>query len=427
MAAPAFGAAVGSVAQSWPTVYQQSAQPSFALSKGLQPAGKNFYYLGSNGMPDASKPIGNPGQPITDANGKLIWNPTGTGYTTTQSTPGVAPGTTPASKDNPFTTISNVKNPAISAAITSSLGDLTKLTNDNRQSLQDYQNQAKTTLANNAAATTAQTGALARLYDPNGVSADYNTLTNNFEQTSKAAGDLAMQRAAADAAARGMSMGSTGAGSYYAKQLALQNQNIAIPLAQQVAQQRIANLNTVLGMQQANIGKAQQLNTAQQQSMLLPMEANNQFVDATTKSLQGITGLDQANTFYGLNGPQTPMAQLPYNAPSVSVPSSPRYPSYRPSLPNYSPAPAVTAAVQAIQPSGGGRVNFSGPVDPNVAAAYKAITGIDPRLDPNFNAAIYQQALQQAGGAQPAPGNPYTLPNPDEAAAYPNWQDSLTE
>lgn len=324
--------------------------------------------------------------------------PTPQGYSGA-STGNISPG-------NPFTTISNVKNPTIAGLIDQSIKDFGNSRTNYGNQLSAYENATKESQARTGQALAQESGAINSVFNGD-VQNRLDAILNRRSQATKAIEDRLTQGALGQDARRGLLSGA--GGSSYRQQLLNDTlANLWNQTALDRAQQEQANLQWLTGTQSGLLGKRQLLEDANVQSGLNPLMARMQIDNNVLNHLAGINSLDKANTFYGLfgyNSPQTTgiMPQASYVPTYQSNPGMENLLMALLSRPSYSNvngngygAPSIP--LPQVRTSGIPTMNVAPYVAPpvNPAAANMALLGLDPLsqvLGEKYGAFQYSPAL----------------------------------
>lgn len=347
-------------------------------------------------------------------------------------------GATPG--NNPFETVSNVKNPAIQAAINASLGQVNGLSTDpnqnsfitrtnvkspeqqtrinaaggqfdadvtnNRQSLADFSSAFLNNTPQTTAATNQEVGAIGEFYG------GANSVQSNLDRvaTAKNAAVTAAAQRAGGAAQRGANVGRmlTGDSSYIDYQLADSLAGIGAQQAMQDADLRRTNYLAVKDAQTQLAGRRQGLLDANANRLLQPIQAttalgntelgqaaqlggldnaNNIYsLDSADQMLQrrlGLLGMvgeqDRANTFYGLRGG--------YGADTRGYLPMPDYGGGG-GFPNYSGGGSGGYGMSGAPPRAAAPDRRS-----PAASRYHALTGMWPDSDPSYSPEAMQWVL----------------------------------
>lgn len=207
-----------------------------------------------------------------------------------------------------FTLLDTVKNPAIQGDVGDLLNEWNSYNSGNSKDLNSF-------LSNWSAATpevTAQTG-----QEVGDISGFYNgtvasELAGNTAASAAAnrtAGNQALAYATQNRNAGQLTSG-TGNSSYNSRLAIGQGNAIDIANAQQTAAETAANTKYVLGQQTALAGQRENLENNLAQRSLVPIQARDSTLSASTSALGSIQNINNANNFYGLSQNQSFWDQL---------------------------------------------------------------------------------------------------------------------
>lgn len=276
---------------------------------------------------------------MTRGGGMFPGLPSGGGqFSTFRGIPGGAG--VPTSPTNPFTTISNVKNPSIQSAIDSMLNGVRGLSsdpntnlnvvrantksqaigsqiagatnrfeadvNDSRQSFTDFVNAFRSSLPQAQANLESDTGALDEFYDngPAGVRGQLDRMAQDRATATTQAARRAMQMSQARNNFNRLVGGNS---SYLDRQLNDSMGDISTRAVGERADLQRNNLLTVKDAQARLSGQRNTLLDSYLQRFLTPAFARQQLAGNELGQLGQLTNLDQANNFYQLDSPEQMM------------------------------------------------------------------------------------------------------------------------
>lgn len=238
--------------------------------------------------------------------------------------------------DNPFQTVSNVKNPAIQAAINAALGQVNQISTDpnknpfitrtnvkspeqqtridaaggrfdadvtnNRQSLADFSSAFLNNTPQTTSATNQEVGAIGDFYGgPNSVQSNLDRMA-----TAKNAAVAAAAQRAGGTAQRNANVGRllTGDSSYLDQQLMDTVAGINAQQAMQDADLRRTNYLAVKDAQTQLAGRRQGLLDANANRLLQPIQATTALANTELGQAAQLGGLQNANAIYTLDSPE---------------------------------------------------------------------------------------------------------------------------
>lgn len=197
-----------------------------------------------------------------------------------------------------FKTLRNVKNPAIEQANVGLQNDFSTSGKTTASALNDFSSRFLADQPTREAQTSQETGAIDQYYN-----GDFDRMLagirNNRANALRASADRAIGYA--DRNRKSSMLLQPGGGSSYFDRLALQQTGdiearTALDAAEQEKADYMAGQNARLGL----VGKRQALGDLTDSRLLYPAQVRAQSLSQRLGQLQGITNIDQANTFYGL-------------------------------------------------------------------------------------------------------------------------------
>lgn len=362
---------------------------------------------------------------------------------------------------NPFQTLHNVKNPELQSAVDSILNQVKGLSldpnqntnivktnvkdpataariggagnrfdvdvNDSRQSFADFTKQFLASQPQAQDFFNQESGAINRVYDPNGLQAQLNQMSEARQR----AVTTAAQRAIAASIARTNSGRLTGGpDSYLNAQMMDSVGGINAQAAKEKADLDRTNLLAVLDAQTKLGGQRGNLLNSLYSRLLMPIQARQQLGGNELAQLGGLSNLNNSNTFYNLDSPEAMLQRrlgLVGDVGRADL-SNNFYGLQKP----YEPSFAGFGRIPSFPSSGGGGYNFpdmfsgfgGGPSYPPMGArpparnpmvdaaanAYYQQTGQMPQTDQNFSPDSWNSIMQQFQSrmAPPAPVRNFT-------------------
>lgn len=345
---------------------------------------------------------------------------------------------------NPFSTLRNTKNPEIQSAVDTVLNSVKGLTldpnantnvvksnvkdpataarigkagarfdidvNDTRQSFADFtkafmdgQKEAQT-LFNQ------ESSAIGRVFDPNGLQADLNNLSDVRQRAITTAAQRAMNQALARTNAGRMTLGDS---SYLDAQMLDSMGGINAQAAREKSDLDRMNLLTVLDAQGRFGGQRTNFLNQLLGRGLLPIQAKQAMAGNELAQLAGLSNLTNANTFYNLDSPEAMLARRfgllgqagqldqmnnfyglikpyqPSTAGFLPMPSLPSSGGFQFPMDIFG-QPAGTPPMPVGAPGG----SPSSRINADLRARYKAVSGVFPEEDPNFSPELMDWVMQ---------------------------------
>jgi hypothetical protein len=197
-----------------------------------------------------------------------------------------------------YSTVSSVKNPALASSINRSIGQLPGYQSNVNNALGTFTSNWNANTPITQTQTNQQVGAMQQFYN-GAMSNQLAQLRQQQQQAVNSAADIGVQQALR-ASNQSRLTGSGGLSSYNQRQSMAAVAPIRAQAALANAQQARNDLGYVTGNQLALAGQQQALENAQAQRALVPAQTQGQLLGQENQVMSGLTNLDQANTFYGL-------------------------------------------------------------------------------------------------------------------------------
>lgn len=346
---------------------------------------------------------------------------------------------------NPFSTLRNTKNPDIQSAVDSVLGQVKGLTldpnvntntvksnvkdpatatriggagarfdvdvNDTRQSFADFAKQFMAAQPQAQEFFNQESSAINRVFDPNGLQADLNRLSDVRQRAITTAAQRAMQNAIARTNSGRMVLGDSG---YLDAQMLDAMGGIGAQAAREKSDLDRLNLLGVTDMQQRLGGQRGAMLNQLLTRGLIPIQAQQQLGGNELAQLAGLSNLTNANTFFQLDNPEAMLARrlgligqgsqidLANNFYGLQKPYEPNFSGYMPinSMPSSRgfdfPMDLFGQSAATSLPAGapGAASPPANRVYADARARYKAVTGVFPEEDANYSPEVMNWVLQ---------------------------------
>lgn len=309
------------------------------------------------------------------------WN----SFKTAQASAQKAAETAPMPKQHPmpkqqFDVLKAVKSPEIAGAGKSLMSDFNTNKEAGNKGFADYLAQANElnaqakqdlTTDRNALDTTAFSKTLADLRSKQ----EANLLAQRDDTIKYAAGDR--ERALATSGLP------SGASSDMENRAISAYLSASLPVSQKILEQRAQDAEMLQKLNMSTVGQRGSLSGAYLNRLLAPEQARTSLLNSQIGSLGALQGLDERNTFYGL--------QTPYNnnAPILPI-NRVNGQSYVPPVRNLPPLDYGLLNRTQLQGSGGVGRNVNQAPRSQAEEGYKRDTGFYPQDDPNFNTMLYE-------------------------------------
>lgn len=305
--------------------------------------------------------------------------------------PGVPSSVTGAtsSSTNPFSTISNVKSPAIQSAIDKALADWDSSRTNYGNALAKFTAESDTSRASARSAIDQEAKSVGGYF-----TGDVQTKLDSMLAGAKAANELAAQTARDEALKAYKTAGLAGSSDIYRNRMidaALQG--IRAQQAQTNAAQELANYQWLSAAQRGLLGQRAAAESAWVDTGLKPLTAGMAVNQNVLDALGKVNAANLANNFYGVNAPYYPSVYgaLPVYGGGYGGTNYPAVGGYYPSMrPNVSAVPnavrnAVPANLGTTWPypagievasalGGNGYYPVGGYTGPNVGTTYPMVT-----------------------------------------------------
>lgn len=293
---------------------QERIRNQRAMSPSTNYDSRNYYY--TSGAPVGLEPLSG----YTPAQ-------RGTALATYSGNPNFAQGQQPTvninipagsqgSPENPFKTISNTKSTPIAEQNVQQI-DLFKSFNEgNKANLADYLKNFGAISKQSVSDFNQESKAVNDIYDPNGLRSRLDSNLTDYTKGMKGVANRALQASLRNLSARQMGAGATGAGSYYSAQAQDAARGIDTQLLADLANRRTSQEQYLTGAGLQASGVRQRLGQNVLAGLTAPIDVRNRFLGQNIENLRGLSGIDLANTFYGLQDPS-------YSMPSFSFGSAP--------------------------------------------------------------------------------------------------------